>query len=725
MTHARALKAAALCAAAVLATRVPFLASSLDDIDAVNFALAVGDFDPARHQPHPPGYAVYVLLAKVFATVAGAEPAGAARALGFLSAVAQAALPLPLFLLLRGLGARPRIAAAAAALTLLNPVVWINGVRPMSDSVGLLFTVGAQALLVAAAVRGRRLLASSVLCGLAAGVRLQTLALTAPLWAYSMTRPGARRRTAGLAVFVAAGLVWAVPTVIESGGPSAYWQAFRGTAADAADVEPLVLTWTLNRGVRAARHVLFRPWGAEWLGITMALLGGLGAMAAWRRGASMRLAVLAFGPYLVAHALFQQAHTQRYALPYVPLLALLAVLGMDAMARAVAPRRADIAFLGLAAAGAAAAGAVALPGLSAYAAVDSPVYAAMREVARIAAPRPGYVLSGHHMFSRYFALAPASIPVLRLPPRREMAALQESWRAGDDRPVLFLAEPRRTDLEAVDSRSRVLRGEWAWAPAAAVLLSGERPSAAHLVEIRRPLWFTGAGWGLSIEMARPDGAAQPVRTAYLRALGDTSLLMIAGEPTDPRAVEWDGELALAGRRLDGRSCGAPWLAAYTVPSADLAGYLPLVFTTARAGTVGGAPFALRGLAYGHDGDPMLVRGDGWHYPETTEDGRPFRWASRRARSMINAPAAGARLIVEGEVPIRQIPSPVTIEIESGGVRRAVTASGPFRIELDVPPGPPREVILRSDQDFVPDAVQRNGDRRRLALRIHRFEISVR
>lgn len=724
MTPARGLTVAALCAAAVLATRLPFLASSLDDIDAVNFALAVGDFDPARHQPHPPGNAVYVLLAKLFAAAAGAEPEASARALAFLSAVAQAALPVPLFFLFRGLGARLGVAAAATALTLLNPVVWINGVRPMSDSVGLLFAVGAQVMLLGAAATGRGLLASSVLCGLAAGVRVQTLALTAPLWACAMTRPGARRRTAASAALVAAGLAWAIPTVIESGGPSAYWQALRGTAADAADVEPLVLTWTLNRGVRVARHVLFRPWGAEWLGIALALLGGLGAVAAWRRGASARLAVFAFGPYLVAHALFQQAHTQRYAMPYVPLLALLAVLGMDAVARAAAGRRADAAFLGLAAAGAAAVGAVALPGVVAYAAVDSPVYAAMREVGHIADPRIGYVLSGHYMFSRYFALAPG-LPLLRLPPRREMAALQESWLAGEERPVLFLAEPRRTDLEAVDSRSRVLRGQWAWPSTAAVLLSGERPSSVHLFELRRPLWFAGAGWGLSIEMARPQGAAAPVRTAYLRASDDTSVLIIAGEPTDPRAAEWEGELTLAGRRLDGHSCGAPWLTAYTVPPSGLGGYVPLVFATARAGASSGAPFALRGLAYGHAGDPLLARGDGWHYPETTEDGRPFRWATRLARSMINVPAAGARLVVEGEVPVRHIAAPVSIEIESGGARRAVSASGPFRIELDVPPGPPREAILRSNQDFVPDAVQRNGDLRRLALRIDRFEISAR
>ena len=70
-------------------------------------------------------------------------------------------------------------------------MVWINGVRPMSDSLGLLFAVSAQVMLLGAAATGRGLLASSVLCGLAAGVRVQTLALTAPLWVYAMTRPAA------------------------------------------------------------------------------------------------------------------------------------------------------------------------------------------------------------------------------------------------------------------------------------------------------------------------------------------------------------------------------------------------------------------------------------------------------------------------------------------------------------------------------------------------------
>ncbi len=708
---------AAGCAALVLATRLPFLASSFDDIDAVNFALALGDFNPALHQPHPPGSPVYVLIAKVAAFLAGVAPLEAARALAALSAVAQAALPLPLFLLFRRLGAGARIAAAATLLTLANPVVWMNGVRPMSDSVGLLLAVTAQAVLLGVVIRRTGLAGSSALAGLVIGARVQIAALTLPLWAFAAARSRGRARVLAPAALVFAVLAWAVPTVVQSGGPAAYWQALRGTTADAVDVEPIVFTWTLNRAVRAARFVVFRPWGAEWLGIGMAALGVLGAVAAWRRGVFPRLAILGFAPYVVAHALFQQVHTQRYAMPYVPLMALLAALGLDAIARGTARHRTAV-FSVLALAAAMTSVFVAAEGVSAYAAAGSPVYAGLRDIRR-AAPANA-VLSGHYMYSRFFALAPAGLPVLPLPPRREMAALQESWLAGETRHVLFLAEPRRTDLESIDPESRTRRGHWAWPPAAERLLSGERPGGLDLVEIRPPRWFAGPGWALSLEMTRPAGA---VRTAYLGATGGPGVLLVAGEPT-AAAEEWDGELALDGAPLDRRSCAAPWLAAYSVAPSAGGGYRTLAFTTTRGGVAGAAPFALRGLAFGGAGDPLLVRGFGWHSPETDGDGRPFRWATRTARSIANVPPAGALVTVEGEVPARA-GGPAVVTLEAGEGASATTAAGRFHLELALPPGPPRMVTLRSDRDFVPDATQRNGDRRRLALRIERFEIRAR
>ena len=91
MTAPRALAALALVFALA---HVPFLAHSLEDIDSVNFALGVRDFDVAKHQPHPPGYPVYIAIGKVTAAAAGAVMDGAsassveARALAVVSLLA-------------------------------------------------------------------------------------------------------------------------------------------------------------------------------------------------------------------------------------------------------------------------------------------------------------------------------------------------------------------------------------------------------------------------------------------------------------------------------------------------------------------------------------------------------------------------------------------------------------------------------------------------------------
>jgi hypothetical protein len=46
------------------AAHVRNLPRTLEDLDSINFALAVEQFDVARHRPHPPGYPVFVALAK-------------------------------------------------------------------------------------------------------------------------------------------------------------------------------------------------------------------------------------------------------------------------------------------------------------------------------------------------------------------------------------------------------------------------------------------------------------------------------------------------------------------------------------------------------------------------------------------------------------------------------------------------------------------------------------
>src|SRR6266498_1740086 len=76
--------AVAVIALAFLALHLPYLPSSLEDLDSINFALGVRTFDVAHHQPHPPGYPVFIGMAKVARLVSRSE----ARALGSIGILA-------------------------------------------------------------------------------------------------------------------------------------------------------------------------------------------------------------------------------------------------------------------------------------------------------------------------------------------------------------------------------------------------------------------------------------------------------------------------------------------------------------------------------------------------------------------------------------------------------------------------------------------------------------
>src|SRR6476646_9338168 len=119
-----------------LALHLPYLPKSLEDLDSINFALGVRQFDVAHHQPHPPGYPVFILIAKVVHALVPSEVAALALvsvgggALGVLALAAlfrrldEAATPLPW-----------RVAPVAVAMA--APLYWFTAVRPLSDSAGL------------------------------------------------------------------------------------------------------------------------------------------------------------------------------------------------------------------------------------------------------------------------------------------------------------------------------------------------------------------------------------------------------------------------------------------------------------------------------------------------------------------------------------------------------------------------------------------------------------
>jgi hypothetical protein len=711
----------AVAAAVVLLSRIAFLPPTLEDIDSVNFALALRDYNPALHQPHPPGFPVYVAVARAVNAVVP-DPV---RALSVLSAVAQALLVFPLFLLFRRLGGTAGRAAAATALALANPILWFNGARPMSDSLGLLIVTVSQVLLLHGAQTPGALVAGSAVSALAAGVRVQAVLLTVPLWLYAMAR--ARRGRAAAALAYAVGLVaWVVPVVVYSGGVSAYRAAFGGSLRTSLPVEPLATTFTINRAVKTAWRVGFAPWISVPLGATVVALAAFGLIVvAWRRSPALRPALLAFAPYVATHYFFQQSRTLRYSMPYVPLVAWLAVEALGWMADRFRVRVLPGAIVaGLAAWSAARA----IPALAEYHSQPSPPYAALQAVAAEAARLPGYLLSGHYMFRRYLTQAPPALPVLETAPGREIAQLQDHWRSGGAEPILFLAEGDRTDLDSVAPSSRRLIRHWRWR-AARRFFRGERPNTVELVRIERPRWFASEGWRLSLEAGDlPQLRAMPERRAFLARQEGPSYLLVAGEPTAADAGQFELDLSLAGRTLERRGCGEPLLRGYELPPLAGADYAALVATTRRAGVPAGAPFALNGLAYGTADEPGFVHGNGWFYPESDERAREFRWTSRRARSLLHVPPGGGRLVVEGLAPCEYVGKGLRVaaSVEGSPPVTAVLQDRPFRLVVDLPDGPSfREAALTSDRSFVPDRVQKNRDRRDLALRVYDFRLEPR
>jgi hypothetical protein len=250
--HADAWLASGL-AALTLLSRWPYRTRMLYNWDAVQFALALREFDIAKHQPHPPGYLLYVGLGRLL-NIPLADPNLAYVSLAMLF---SAATTVTVYWLARVLYDRAT-AASAAALLAVSPLFWFYG------SVGLTYAGEAfVASLVAAfaygALRGhtRFLYGGAVALGLAGGIRPSVLVLLFPLsvgCALVGVR-GARRLALAAALMLGAVLSWFLPMVWLTGGLHAYLRA--STQLYGSVVLPTsVLGGSLDVTLAQARYVL-------------------------------------------------------------------------------------------------------------------------------------------------------------------------------------------------------------------------------------------------------------------------------------------------------------------------------------------------------------------------------------------------------------------------------------------------------------------------------------
>ena len=184
----------------------------LNDYDAVNYALAVREFNVALDMPHPPGAPVFVAFVKLLNLLVN----DVAVALCIASALGGALFVVVwrrIFILFLS----DRAAAVGAIVLAISPGMWMTASQPMSDSVAAAL-LSACVLMVLYYARGARptvFFVFTALLALSVGVRPQFGILAIVMLFVSMLYCRLPLKTVQLSLltFTLVNLAWLLPTV--------------------------------------------------------------------------------------------------------------------------------------------------------------------------------------------------------------------------------------------------------------------------------------------------------------------------------------------------------------------------------------------------------------------------------------------------------------------------------------------------------------------------------
>ena len=711
-----------------LALHLALLPRTLEDLDSINFALGVRHFDVAHHQPHPPGYPVYIALSK--ASTASLRALGidaaAPRGLALWSAVgATASLPA-LILFFTAVENRRRLAIWATVVTAAAPLFWFTGVRPLSDMAG--FAAGAWALALFVSPSPGRLVAGALIAAIGVGIRSQIAVLTMPLFLYVLVAPSrltVRDRVLAIAAASVGTLVWAIPLIVVSGGPAAYLAALGSQAGE--DFSGVSMLWTQHSARQIASALLDTfvwPWD-WWLGIGMCVLAAAGALrVAWRSSRAVAIIAIAFVPYGVFHLLFQETVTTRYALPLVPAVAYLAVAALETRSRIALPA-ASVAIAGVSLL-------VTLPANVIYALDGAPIFQTWDDMAITAHGGERVDAVGMHAAAKRAAQWAAPIlpaRVLEARHGREWLALASFWQSAPESIVWFAADPKRTDLALFDPHQRDLARAYRWGFIEPPFVGGARPNDVDWYRMRPPGWMLDEGWSLTPEtagIASRDGkgpATAPV-TAWIRARDAESTLVLGGRyvttsDTPARALL---HVESGDKRVADFSVSAGFFA-YEMPVAagtfsSTAPYVPLhVSARVERGSVSLEQFDLQ-----PPGVPMLAYETGWHEPEyNPASGVTWRWMSERSVLWVRPIGRAVALHISGESTRKYFARTPHVRILAG--EREIAAFDPSEdfdqtvtVPADALASAHGRLTFVSSGFFVPGGAS-GGDQRHLAVRI--------
>ena len=192
-------------------------------MDSVNFAMAMDHYDVVMHQPHPPGYFLYVMLGRFlnfFVHDANVALVSLSILFGALTVVVIYYLGKELY--------NPECALLAALLAITSPNLWFHGEVALTYVIEAFFSTWI-AFLCWKVLKGeeRLIWIAAIVLAIAGGIRQNTPVFLFPLYLFSIRQVSFRKIIASLGLFVIVSLCWFIPMIRMTGGLEAYVAAFR------------------------------------------------------------------------------------------------------------------------------------------------------------------------------------------------------------------------------------------------------------------------------------------------------------------------------------------------------------------------------------------------------------------------------------------------------------------------------------------------------------------
>jgi len=212
-----------LLALATLVTRIPYVTQYLFAWDSGTVALGTRFYDIGQHQPHPPGYVLYVLTAKILNVFVH----NINTVLVGMSIVAAGGTVILLYLLAARMYNR-KVALVAASILLFSKSLWAYSEVAFSYTLQGFMAIA----VVYCAYRfvqdtrnPRYAYVGSIVLAVAGGFRQDCIVFLMPLWAYITMRYARPHFWRLWALIVAICMLWMSGMVFWTGGVQAYMTA--------------------------------------------------------------------------------------------------------------------------------------------------------------------------------------------------------------------------------------------------------------------------------------------------------------------------------------------------------------------------------------------------------------------------------------------------------------------------------------------------------------------